>query len=323
MVSAVKYTTTKNLTSFFPEKGSLPFKTLDDFQMKSENKLEKNFILFYFLMLIKYNLLFVMFSIFLAVLGFLFFRNNQIKDTRLYFFIILAIFAPEFLKFSSLNVALDQPFMYRRYIYALLPLGYLCFSFFLSRLKNKKLIIIIAGIFFIGNVFLSKDIIFLKNNWLLIDKMKKITKNISMNDLVIIRVSDQRFLEYYYPHSYLILNKGIRTINDYQLEKYPFDPKNKIFNDIPYEKIYLLSVVNQVRFLSFTAIKKEEIKTDYFQLVPSCQTYLLGKEEGLTNPYISGVLSFSSVMTYCDKPGNEIVRHEETLYLYELVYDKI
>lgn len=319
MVSAVKYTTNNNLKFILPEKKLSTFTQSTELNKVESDKLGKKFILFFSLMLVKYNLLIIVLSIFLVIPLFLL-QFYKIKNSAIYFFIILAIILPELLKIISLNVTLDQPFMYRRYLYALLPLGYLCFSFFLNQLKNKKLIIIIVGTFFIINIIFSKNIIFLKNNWSLINKIGKITTNISQNDFVIV---ESRPLKDYSSYSYMRLQKGIRSVPEYTVTSSNFFPEKKTFNGVPYKKIFLLSVTKKDNYSFFKTVLKTSEDVEYVQLVRSCELNLLGEEERLINSFNINILSFSNAVRYCDKPGNEILYHKETLYLYELVYDKI
>lgn len=319
IVSAVKYSTIKNIKSILPEKEILTFKLPQTELNKAySDELGNKFILFYSLMLAKYNLLIIILSIFLAIPLFSL-RYNKIKNSVKYFFIILLIIFPEFLKLIGLNVTLDQPWLYRRYLYALLPLGYLSFSFLINELKNKKLLIILFSSFFIINFILSYPILFLKNNWMLINKLNDITKDISRNDFVIIR---DRPFGYYSPISFLIINKGIRSSVSSILRLHDFFPNKNTFNGVSYNKIFLLSANDKDSYPSFKIASRKLVDVEYNQIIPSCQLYLLGDEKGLADPYNIGTLPFSDVSKYCSKPGNEIIHLKETFYLYELVYDK-
>lgn len=285
----------------------------------SNGVLSKNFPTFIFYIMTKYNFILPIFSIFLITTLFLV-KFKKLDQSKKFFFIILILLTPEYYKLISPNVTIDQPWLYRRYMYALLPLGYLCFPLFLSQLKNKKLLIILSSIVFIINIVLSSPIFFLKNNWGLKDKMEEITKDITHEDLVI--VDYRRPLGYYSPISYLTLQKGIRALYDWQVANYKIIPEQKVFNGIPYEKIFFLSASTDVKknLPSFTFIKIREFDVDYLQLVPSCQLHLLKEEEEATDIYDYGTITLSSAVKYCSQPKNKIVKHTEKLYLYELTY---
>ncbi|MFH1827608.1 MAG: hypothetical protein ABH812_04275 [bacterium] len=339
MVAAVKYTTIINLKTINPNENILNFNTFSRTNIRdsnvTNNSLGAKSIQFYLLMLSKYNLLLVIFSIFLAFILF-FYNRNKISHPKSYFFIIIAVILPELLKIISLNVTLAQPWLYRRYLYALLPFGYMSFFILLSQLKNKKVLIILASSLFIINLVFSSPIIFLKNNWFLIDKLNEITKDVSKNDFIIIK---EKPIGEYYPASFLIINKGIRSSASSILWLHDFLPERKIFNNAPYNRIFLLSseyndINSSIRIVSqklvddlvysyFKIASRKSIDIEYTQLVPSCLLNLLGEEEGLVDPYNIDLLPFSAATKYCSKPGNEIVHHEGMLYIYELVYNKI
>lgn len=276
----------------------------------------QNLSFFVFLMMAKYNFILVIFSIFIVTVNFLF-RINKIEKTKKLFFIILILLIPEYYKFISPNVTIDQPWLYRRYVYALFPLGYLCLTILLNQLKTRKLLIILLSSFFMINIILSSPTLFLKNNWTLVDKLEEITENISKKDFVIIR---NKTLGHYYPGSFLILNKGVRSAFASTIDRSKFLPDRKIFNGISYNKIFLLSTNDKDGYPSFNIVSRKSVDVEYTQLVPSCQLYLLGIEEKLKDPYNVGLLSFLNVEKYCSQPRNEIVKHKEKLYLYELTY---
>jgi len=280
-----------------------------------------NLSLFIFLMMAKYNFILPIFSILLITVTF-FIQLKRLDMTKKFFFIILILLIPEYYKLISPNVSLPQPWLYRRYIYALLPLGYLCLTILLSKLKNKKLLIILLSSLFIINIILSSPILFLKNDWMLVDKIEKITKDISQKDLVLI---DSRSpLNYYDVRNFLIIQKGIRSLLDWQATNSSgFVPEHKVFNGIPYEKIFYLSTSINIKknFPLLKIVNINELEVNYTQLVPYCQLYLLGKEEGLVNPYNIETLPFSSVKKYCSKTGNDIINNKEQLYLYELIFN--
>ena len=330
----VNYSIKRDLLSFLPKK-TVKNITESTITIKREKitTLYNKMPIFFAQMLAKYNFLLVMFSIFLVTCQFLI-QIKKHSQTKLYYLLILLILIPEFYKFISPGVTIDEPWLYRRYMYALLPLGYLCLTILLSQLKNKKLLVILLSSLFMINIILSKPILFLKNNWLLVDKLNEITKDISRNDFVIVEKSP---LGYYSPGSFLIINKGIRSSASSILWLQHFFPREKVFNGIHYNKIFLLSADNKdvfsflnivsqkledmLVFSSFKIVSRKSVDVEYTQLIPSCQLYLLGNEEGLANPYNIRALSFSSVEKYCSLPKNEIVKHNEQLYLYELIYE--
>ena len=151
--------------------------------------------------------------------------------------------------------------------------------------------------------------------------MEEISKNFSQKDLVLIDYRPP--LNNYDVRTYLIVQKGVRTLLDWQLVKNKFIPEDKLFNDLPYEKIFYLSASeqNEISFPLFRIVKQKEVDVHYVQLIPSCQLSNLGIEEGLVNPYNIGKLSYSSATKYCNLPKNEIAKHSHKLYLYELIYN--
>lgn len=291
-----------------------------------------NYPNFIFQMVAKYNFVLVIYSILLIFIQFVF-RFKEIGKSKKLFFIILILLIPEYYKLISPNVTLDLPWLYRRYMYALLPFGYVCFLVLLDNFNNKKLVIILLSALFIINITLSSPILFLKNNWKLIDKLNEISVNISKNDFIIIEKSP---LGYYSPGSFLVLNKGVRNGASSVLWANEFIPESKIFGGIPYNKLFLLSsndqevnsavdlvsskVLKTPIFSSFDIISSKSVEVEYFQLVPSCQLYLLGEKIGSADIYDIGSLPFSSVAKYCGQPTNEIVKHKDKLFLYELIY---
>lgn len=280
----------------------------------------ENFIVFVSVMLTKYNFFIIIASISLIIFQILS-KIKKITPQRSFFLITFLIILPEFYKLISPNVTLDQPWFYRRYLYALLPLGYFSFFLFINQLKNRRLFTAVFGFLFLINIFLAKDILFLKNNWTLSNKMLEISKSISSNDFVII---ENWTLNYYYPGSFLIFQKGVRTAFASTIDPEYFLPEEKLFNGVPYEKIFLLTTKEKSVYpLVNQAIKNpiDSVDVDYTQLIPSCQLNFLGTEEGLINPYAFGKLSIPSVLRYCRLPKNEIKNYKEKLYLYELIYE--
>lgn len=283
----------------------------------SKNSVLNKMPFFIFQMMAKYNFILIIFSIFFVAFQFLS-RIKKLEKSKKFFFIILFLLLPEYYKLIDPNVTLDQPWLYRRYMYALLPLGYLCFCLFLSQLKNKRIIIFLISNLFLINIFLVKDIIFLKNNWFLVNKVEEITKNLSQNDLVIIK---ERPLGYYSVASFLVINKGARSTPSSILRLQNFFPEEKIFNGVAYKKLFLLSKNDEDGIPSFKNVSRESVDVEYPQLIPSCKLYLLGDIEGLINAYDSSKISLSSANKYCSQPKNEIINYKEKLYLYELIYE--
>ena len=301
------------------------------FSAKSES-LSHKYPFFIFQMLAKYNLILIILSIFLITAQFLI-RFKKLEKSKKFFFIILILLLPEFYKLISPNVTLDQPWLYRRYMYALLPFGYICFLILLDNFINKKLFFTLLGSLIMINIVLSSPILFLKNNWLLVDKLNEITKDISRDDFIIV---DKSPLVYYSPGSFLMINKGIRSAASSILWTRDFAPEKKLFSGLAYNKIFLLSANDQAIYpsfeivsrktlgipiySSFEIVSRKSVDVEYTQLIPSCQLFLLGSEIGSVNLYNIGILPFSSVEKYCSQPKNEIVEHKDKLYLYELTY---
>lgn len=337
MIPSVNYSLKRDITALFPK---AIIQNIDDstvlIKKARVTNLYDKMTVFFALMLAKYNFFLVISSIFLVTSQFFIQRKKHIK-IKFYYFFILIILIPEFYKFTSPGVTIGIPWLYRRYMYALLPFSYLSLSLLLiNKLKNKKMLVINFTIFLIINVILSKNIIFLKNNWLLVNRLNEITKDISRKDLILIKETPLRD---YYPNSFLIMNKEVRSSPTSILWLQHFFPEKKLFNGVFYNKIFLLSADNKdinssfdivsSKFVdvlvhsSFNIVSRKSVDVQYSQLVSSCQLHLLGAEEGLTDPYNIGVLPFSDVVKYCSEQGNEVEHHKETLYLYELVYDKI
>lgn len=327
-VPSVSFSIKKDLSTLVPKNllnNNIEYSTTGT----SNQRKFDNLTLFIFLMLAKYNFILVIFSIFLITFQFLI-RIKKLDKSKKFFFIILILLIPEYYKLISPNVTIDQPWLYRRYMYALLPLGYLCLTILLSQLKNKKLLVILLSSLFMINIILSSPILFLKNNWMLVSKLDQITKDISRNDFIIVEKSP---LGYYSPSSFLIINNGIRSAASSILWLQYFFPEKKLFNGVPYNKIFLLSaevhssfdivskkVANMLISSSFDIVSRKSVDVEYVQLIPSCQLYILGDEEGLADSYNIRELSFLSVEKYCSQPKNEIAKHKEKLYLYELIY---
>jgi len=284
----------------------------------NEVKLSERIPLFMFNMLGKYNYVLIFASIFLVCVFIFIRKNNYLYLTKKYFFVILIILLPEFYKFINPGVSLSQPGMYRRYMYALLPFGYICLVILIQNVVNKKIFIsiIIFSLFLAINLSLSYNIIFLKNDWLLVDKLEQVSKDVSKDDLLIV---SRLIIEPYYPYSFFILRKHIRSVAESQLTSLFFSPDKKIFYGTPYKKIYLLSTKNEEKFKYFQIKKISTIEIVYSQLKHSCLIYLLGEELQLRDTYSWSSFSYNDVVKYCNHPGYEIKKYKEQLFLYELL----
>jgi hypothetical protein len=319
VVPIVATTIKQDVLSIIPN--NVPDNVYPQTNSEKDVSLYEKLPVFIFNMMAKYNFVLVIFPIFLVTIWFLI-RIRTPDESKKFFFVILILLLPEYYKLISPNISLTQPWLYRRYVYALLPFGYMSLLLFLDRLKNKKLLVIILGSLLLINVYLSSPILYLKNNWGLMDKMREITKDISQKDLVLI---DYRgLLGNYDVREFLILQKGFRALLDWQLANTKFFPEQKVFNGTPYGKIFYLSALEENRkgFPSFTVVKKKELNVNYSQLIPSCQLTLLREEEGAVDVYDYNMISLPSAIKYCSLPKNDIINYSGRLYLYELIYNK-
>lgn len=263
-------------------------------------------------MLNKYNFVIILVSILLltlvAILG------KEHKFSRLYYLLLILILLPEFYKLISPSVTLDQPWFYRRYLYALLPLGYLSLVILLSNV-NRWMSTLIIALLFTTNIIFSNNILLLKNNWTLTDKLGELSKDISKNDLIIIR---SWTLGYYYPASYLIIQKNIRTAFLSGKELPELNLANKNYNGSHYERLFLLSTNKNEAYPDSIISTTKSIDLLYNQLEPLCQTYEIGIFEKFKDPYDFNLIPYDLAASYCAKTANNIEKHDETLYLYEL-----
>jgi len=270
------------------------------------------------IMLNKYNYVVIFLSICILI-TITSFSKQKYKYSKKLYLLILFIILPEFYKFVSPSVTLDQPWLYRRYLYALLPLGYLSFSILLWTFNKRLFTLIIFCLMFVINIIFSSNILFLKNNWILVDKLDYLLKNISKNDLVIIR---SWTLGYYYPASYLIIQKGVRSSFVSEIKPSILDVDKNIFNGIPYGKIFLLSTNKNEKYLDFVTSNTKSIDISYSQLEPLCQLYEIGLLEKYKNPYDFNLIPYNYAVSHCTETYNTIMKHNETLYLYELSKNK-
>jgi len=274
--------------------------------------LMQRYPLFFVHMLIKYNFFLVIFFIFIVSFKLLFFSKNKGANNQ-YFFALLIIIAPEFYKLINPSIQILQPWFYRRYLYAILPLGYLSLSFFLCNLKNKRNSIIIFCLFIIINLILSYPIIFLKHNWSLYEAMNKITNIVSSNDLIIIK--NERILGHYYPQYYLIMQKSIRAIYTFDMNNKELSLKNKTYKGYSFDKLYFLSDKHDDSYKNYSIVNKQTIDVDFSQLKPSCELEYMGYEFGTKN---YSLIPYTYALNYCKYPKNEIIKLKKQLYLYRL-----
>jgi len=270
-------------------------------------------------MLAKYNLVIVLFSIFL-ILPLIVIDKKIDKINKIYIIGLFIILLPEFYKFFDPSVTMEQPWMYRRYLYALLPVGYLCFTVLLSRLMSRKFMIFFTVLLFLLNIFLSRNIIFFKNNWSITEQLNKIIKTISPSDDFVV-VKEWTILDNYYPTTYLIYHKGMRALVRYMIDEKAWLPEEKKYKGFPYKNLFLLSDKEPDNYKNFKLIKIDSIDVKYKQLQPNCILSSLNSELGLlsTNFYL---LPYSDAVTYCSKTDNEILDVEKKIYLYELTNKK-
>lgn len=284
-----------------------------------ESSLYRNISEFTLSMLQKYNYDLAVFSILIVVVYMIIKRNRYRKIMNKYIIVLLVI-SPELLKLLNPGVTLDQPWFYRRFVYAILPFGYISLAILLDQMllkKKKSVSAVLIATLLIINLYLSKDILFLKNNWSLRDSLSSVAQEVTTKDFVIIRNAT---LGYYYPGSYLLLQKGIRVAFSSTLNQNKFLPEIKMFNDVPYNHLFLLSSKEEDEYRSFRVVPLRSLAVDYSQLEPSCQLYLLGSYLNLYNTYNYSRLPYKDVLNYCKNPRNTINRHKEKLYLYELFY---
>jgi len=284
-----------------------------------DSSLYRNMSKFTLTMLQKYNYDLPIFSIGIICIFMLIMWLRHRCSMKIYF-IALLIISPEFIKLLNPGVTLDQPWIFRRFIYAVLPFGYISLILFIDQLllKDKKRLpaILITFLLFV-NLYLSKDILFLKNNWYLRDPLSSLSQGVTTKDFVIIRNAT---LGYYYPGSYLLLQKGIRSVFSSTLYQNTFVPEKKMFNGVSYNRLFLLSTQEEPKYSQFRIVPLRSITVDYDQLEPSCQLYLLGSYLNMYDTYNYSQLPYNDAVDYCKNPGNTIVKHKEKLYLYELFY---
>lgn len=270
------------------------------------------------LMMAKYNLLLVLSSI-LLVIPIIIIDKKICFNNKIYFIGLLIIFSPEFIKVINPGISLDQPWFFRRYIYALIPLGYFCLSMLLNKIiKHRLLATIVIGLFFI-NIFFSRKIISLKNNWSLTKAIETIVKDVSQNDFIILRSHDI-LSNWYDPAIYLSYQKEIRSLPLNWVEIKNWLPKEKIFEMVHYDRLYLLSDNELENYKNFKLIKISTTKVEYEQLQFDCYLALLNKKLGAIYIYDNMLLPYQEVISYCSETDNQILNVKKKIFLYELIY---
>lgn len=278
-------------------------------------KLADRMPVFVMQMLAKYNLTLILFSIPL-ILPLILLDKKMAKKSKIYLIGLLIILSPEFYKFLNPVATLTQPWMYRRYFYALLPMGYLCFLILLNKLMNRKLLLFLFSVFLIINILLSSKIIMLKNNWGVTEKIEKLTQNISPKDFIII--DGRRVAGYYYPTSFLAYHKLIRNLYTDWIEVGDWSPKEKKYQGIPYSKLFLLSDIEDKKYKDFKLEKIDSAEIESRQLQPNCQLNELRNELKLKSTD-QEQLPYLDVIKYCSKTDNEIIDLKKKIFLYELI----
>lgn len=275
---------------------------------------------FIMLMMAKYNLLLVLSSILLITLIFFFNKKNCFPN-KIYFIGLLIIFSPEFVKVINPGISLDQPWFFRRYIYALIPLGYFCLSMLLNKIvKHRLLVTIIIGLFIINIVF-SSNIITLKNNWSLTKAIETTVKDVTKKDFVILKSHDI-LSNWYNPAIYLSYQKEIRTLPLNWVEIKNWLPKEKIFEGVHYDRLYLLSDNESENYKNFRLAKINTVKVEYKQLQFNCYLALLNKKLGSINLYNDMLLPYLEVINYCNETDNQIFNVRKNIFLYELFFQE-
>lgn len=286
-------------------------------QIKDEIKLNERLPSFFLLMLIKYNFILIFFAIIFVVINTFFKRKHNIN--KVYLLTIVLIIAPEFSKLLNPGVTIDQPWLYRRYVYALLPFGYMCFSLLCKQLTNRRLKNLLFILVILINLLLSKNILFLKNNWSLKDKLEKISSNISPKDFVIVRNS---VLGHYSPSSFLTIQKKAYNVSETTFPSLRISPEEKTIDDKTYKRLFLLSAEKNETYPNFSLQTIDKVNLKYTQLEFNCQLHLLGENLQLYDVYNLSFLPYKAAREYCSKPINEIKNIEKQLFLYELIYEK-
>lgn len=272
--------------------------------------------IFTFQMLSKQNLSLALYSFFLVLILIVFRKNKIVKDNILYLGLPV-ILSVEFLKLINPSATLTQPWIYRRYFYALLPFGYLSLVILLRQFVRKKLLVFIFCGLLITNIALSRKIITLKNNWSITEKIDQLTQNISIKDFVII---DGDILENYYPMSYIAYHKEIRNLYTWWIEIGDWRPREKQYQKTSYSRLFLLSDKEDRNYKNFKLKKINDVEIESKQLQPNCKLGLLRNELGFIT-YNVFRLPYREVINYCSQTNNDILNIKKKIFLYEMEYN--
>lgn len=294
------------------------FSTEQFIEQNKDIKLKDKFPIFFVQMLSKYNLFLFLASILLIIPIILIDKKMRVKK-KIYFIGLLVIISPEFVKLINPTVSLDQPWLYRRYIYGLIPLGYLCSSILLNKITKRGLLFIIVIASFIINISLSNKIITLKNNWSVTDAIEKIAHDVSPSDAIVIK--SYTFLGNYVPLAYLTYQKEIPTFlaEWMEVKNNNWFPKEKTFQGVPYKRLFLISDNESENYKDFKLLKIDSVEVEYKQLQWLCDLALLKKYLSFNiNNY--SLLPYREVISYCSTPINEILEVNKKIFLYEMIY---
>lgn len=277
-------------------------------------KLTDKLTTFIIQMISKYNLTIIVYS-FVLIVPLLIKDKSMDKNKKLSLLAILFIISPEIFKLVNPRVTLEQPWLYRRYFYALLPAGYIFFSYFSSRMVSKKMLLIMSSCMLFVNFLLSGNIITLKNNWGITPQMEKLFSSITQNDFVIIK--DEKMLGYYHPISFLTYKMGVRSETSSNMAYSEFTPKEKIYNGLSYEKLYLLTKTEPRDYKDYKIERVGTIEVNSKQLKPNCEIRPLRDALGI-KVHDDTAVPYAEVMEYCKQTENEIVNLKEKVYLFKL-----
>lgn len=271
---------------------------------------------FTFQMFSKQNLSLAIYSFIFVMILIISRRKDVVKDKILYIG-LLGIISVEFLKIINPSATPEQPWMYRRYLYALLPLGYLSLSILLNTFVKQKLLIVILCAFLATNIVLSSRIITLKNNWSISGKIEEVTRSITTDDFVII---DGYAIGNYYPLAYLAYHKEVRNLYKWWIEVEGWQPKQKRYLGLSYSRLYYLSDNSDATYQDFKLEKINEVKISSRQLQPNCELRSFGRGLGLNIDDLAS-LPYLDVAIYCSKTNNDISEIDRKIYLYEMQYN--
>lgn len=273
---------------------------------------------FIFQMASKQNLSLVLYSFIIVIILIIISKNKIVKDKILYL-CLLGIISVEFLKLIKPYVTLEQPWMYRRYLYAIIPFGYLGLSILLNEFARKKLLGILFCAFLVINITLSGRIITPKDNWLITEKIERLTQDISTNDFVII---DGYVLGNYQPLSYIALNKEVRNLYKWWIEIGNWQPQEKKYQGLLYSRLFYLSDNEEATYQGFRLKKIDGVEIESRQLQVNCELRSFGRGLGLNIDDLSR-LPYLDVLNYCRKTDNDISTIKKKIYLYEMEYNSV